>query len=383
MSIRTMALALAGAGVLASALDASHRRLGGPGGWRFVQAYRAIGRVRVRRPRPRRPPPGARLPLRQRLRGKAGVPVLDLYVALTPDERHEAAGRWLEQAPPRTHGSPANGADRRRRRAARGRRGRGDRLPLRHRRAGRLPRRRPVLRHLRLRHHPAPAARVAAWPGRSTGCGSGRSGRGGCCRPSSRCWSSCRSGCGSAHCPNCARRPTRKRSRRWPTSRTGTRSSPTSATGVRWPSSTPLTHLWSLAVEEQFYLVWPLLLIVIVRFTRSRRVLAAAAATGAVVSYGAAAVLTAGRRRPRVPRDRHPVRGAPARRPVRAGADPSRAGAERILGPGRCPAGGRASARSRSPGPDDPGHALDGGPRSSRPGCTRAAWSWPACPPRW
>ena len=48
----------------------------------------------------------------------------------------------------------------------------------------------------------------------------------------------------------------------------------------------PLQHLWSLAIEEQFYLVWPLLLLAIMRIG-DRRVRAGAAWAGAAASAAA------------------------------------------------------------------------------------------------
>ena len=54
--------------------------------------------------------------------------------------------------------------------------------------------------------------------------------------------------------------------------------------------SAPLQHLWSLAVEEQFYLLWPLVLVVVVRL-RNRTLRAALAWLGAAASAVAMAAM--------------------------------------------------------------------------------------------
>jgi peptidoglycan/LPS O-acetylase OafA/YrhL len=57
-------------------------------------------------------------------------------------------------------------------------------------------------------------------------------------------------------------------------------------------SSKPLLHTWSLGIEEQFYLLWPLVLALVLRVA-SHRALVATAALGLVFSAGFALVLPA------------------------------------------------------------------------------------------
>ena len=59
----------------------------------------------------------------------------------------------------------------------------------------------------------------------------------------------------------------------------------------RTAADSPLNHLWSLAIEEQFYLFWPLVVLAVARGRRAATWVGVAAATGAVASVAAMVLL--------------------------------------------------------------------------------------------
>ena len=198
-------------------------------------------------------------------------------------------------------------------------------LPLADSRRGRrLPRRQRVLHAVGLPHHDVAARRA------QRGTGASRSARFWGRRARRLLPAAYVALAGVAACSGRrSRRPTSFArcaatcSRRSRTSRTGTSTSTGQSYAHLFSAPSPVLHFWSLAIEEQFYLVFPLLVLVAMRGCRaaSASVLGALSAAGVVASVVAGRIAVRPHRGPipRLLRHRHPRRRAARRRAARRG----------------------------------------------------------------
>ena len=138
-----------------------------------------------------------------------------------------------------------------------------------------------------------------------------------------------------------------------------------------------LGHLWSLAVEEQFYLFWPLILFAALRWVKDRRIIVAGVVTLAVgVGPRDGPPLLAGDRpHPGLRRDRHPGIRPPDR--CRAGLRLAPGAVVRPDHPRR-PSHPRTDRRCRRWQASSP---CTGAPASTTRSSIEAAWSCCRCSP--